>query len=151
MRMTPLRWVSAALLGIALPAMLLAPVPDYSFEALYRNELTPMRFSDWSAVANIRIASQRSGTLRNRYFAERAAALAKEPVAVGAGSSPSFVRDARIELFKRPHTDRNVPFASVVLVRLNDDRGPLFASTPSRVRYTCQNNVSALDLHGWWS
>ena len=114
MRMTPLRWVSAALLGIVLPAMLLAPVRDYSFEAPYRNELTTMRFSDWSAVANIRIASQRSGTLRNRYFAERAAALAKEPVAVGAGSSPSFVRDARIELFKRPHTDRNVPFASVV-------------------------------------
>lgn len=112
--MTPLRWVSAALLGIALPAMLLAPVPDYSFEAPYRNDLTAIRFSDGSAVANIRIASQRIGTLRNRYFAERAAALAKEPVAVGAGSSPSFVRDARIELVKRPHTDRDVPFASVV-------------------------------------
>jgi len=114
MRMTRLRWASAALLGIALPALLLAPVPDYSFEGVYRNELTAMRFSDWSAVANIRIASQRSGTLRNRYFAERAAALAKEPVVVGAGSSPSFVTDARIELVKRPHTDRNVPFTSVV-------------------------------------
>lgn len=114
MRMTPWRWVSAALLGIVLPALLLAPVLDYHFEAPFRDELNSIRFSDWSAAANIRIASQRSGTLRNRYFAERAATLAKEPVVVGAGSSPNFVRDARVELFKRPHTDRNVPFDSAV-------------------------------------
>ena len=114
MRMTPLRWVSAALLGIALPALLIAPVPDYRFEEQFRDEFSSRRFSDFSSAANLRVASQRSNTLRNRYFAQRAAELAKEPVIVGAASSPSIVRDARIVLFTRPRADRSAPFDSVV-------------------------------------
>ena len=114
MRMTPLRWVSAALVGIALPALLLAPVPDFQFKDQFPDELNSIRFSDWSAAANIRIASLRSGTLRNRYFAERAAALAKEPVVVGTGASPSIVKDARIELFKHQGANNEAAFDSVV-------------------------------------
>ena len=113
MRMTPLRWVSAALLGIALPALLLAPVPSFHFVEQF-NEFGLQRFSDFSAAMNIRIASQRSSTLRNRYFAQRAAELAKEPVVGGAGSSPSIVKDARVELFKHQRTYNETAFDSVV-------------------------------------
>lgn len=113
MRMTPLRWVSAALLGIALPALLLAPAPSYHFEDQLRDEFGTRRFSDFAAM-NIRIASQRSSTLQNRYFAQRAAELAKEPVMVGAGSSLSIVKDARVELFKHQRTYYEAAFDSVV-------------------------------------
>ena len=109
MRMTPLRWISAALLGVALPALLLAPVPDYRFDDQFRDEFRSVRFSDFSASANIRIASQRSGMLRNRFFAQRAAELAKDVAIVGVGSSPTIVRDARMELVKRPRVGREQP------------------------------------------
>ena len=114
MRMTPLRWVSAVLVGIALPALLLAPVPSYQFEGRSRDGFNSIRFSDFSAPVNIRIASQRSGTLRNRYFAQRAAELAKEPVVVAAGSSQSIVKDARVELFKNQRAYNQATFDSVV-------------------------------------
>ena len=114
MRMTPVRWVSAVLLGIALPALLVAPVPSYQYEDRLRDEYGTRRYADYSAAVNIRIASQRSSTLRNRYFAERAAALAKEPVIIGAGSSRSIVRDARVQLVKHPRFNYEAPFDSVV-------------------------------------
>lgn len=114
MRMTPLRWVSALLLGIALPALLVAPVPSYQYEDRLRDEYGTWRNDDYSAAVNIRIASQRSSRLRNRYFAERAASLAKEPVIIGAGSSRSIVKDARVELVKHPRFNNEAPFDSVV-------------------------------------
>ena len=114
MRMTPLRWIAAALLGIVMPALLLAPVPVNQFEEQYRHDFGSLRYSDYSPIVDVRIASQRSTTLRNRYFAQHAAQLANEQVIVGAGSSPSIVSDARIELFKRPRSNREAPFDSVV-------------------------------------
>lgn len=119
MRMTPLRWVMGALLLVVLPALLVAPLPEFTFEQLFGRDPVSRTWFDYRNGAALLASTEHSRLLRNHYLGGIAKKYAQEPFVAASGSTASVIMDARGKLRYNPGQAKELRFDSVFHVVQN--------------------------------